>query len=138
VRLEPGNEDWTLSPPRIAAPLREFVARSFGAIEEVEILLLLRRSPRQWWRALQVAEALHLREEAARRCLETLSGRFLDVSVAAEVRFRYAPGNPEREARAAELAGAYENDRTELVSILMSSRAARDFARAFRLKIGDE
>jgi hypothetical protein len=121
-------------PEPLSRDLRAFIAQDVVTVEQMEVLLLLWHGRDRWWSAGEVAERLHLSEPAVRQWLENLSGRFLDVRLGESLCYRFAPGNGEREKRVEELALACEEHRTEVMSLLLSSRAARAFAEAFRLK----
>lgn len=114
--------------------LRHFVAQHFLATEDIEVLLLLWRDPSVWWTSTGAANALNLADSIVRPRLEQLSGRFLEVRVTADVRFRFSPGNMQREKLVADLATAYRERRMDVVAALVSGRSARHFADAFRLK----
>lgn len=118
----------------ISGRLRDFITDHFVTAEEVEILLMVWRGGDRWWRASDVAAGLHLTEAQVRHRLEQLSGRFLEVRVTADVRFRFAPNHPERQARVSELAAAYKEHRTDVIGLILAGRSARHFADAFRLK----
>jgi hypothetical protein len=121
------------------AEVERFVQEHLRSMEEIEILLLLYRSPARWWNGEEVATALHMTYEASRRGLERLSGAFFDVRFESQVCFRFSARNADRESLTERLDAAYHRNRSALLEILgRDRRAARDFADAFRLRKKEE
>jgi hypothetical protein len=114
--------------------LEAFVRGHIQTAEELEALLLLHRSARRWWTVDEVARALQLERDAARRALERLSGAFLEVRIESDVCFRFAAHNADREQLTARLVAAYHHDRTALLLMIGRRAVAQDFADAFRFK----
>jgi hypothetical protein len=118
--------------------LEAFVRSHVRSAEELEALLLLFRDPARSWRVWEVAQALRLQPDAARRALERLSGAFLEVRIENELRFRFATLNSGRERLTASLERAYQGDRSWLMRLVGGAGSARDFADAFRLRKDDD
>jgi hypothetical protein len=114
--------------------LRRFVLDHVRSPEELDVLLLLFRTPDAWCTAADVAARLYLSTESAGRALERLSGAFLDVRIEGQVRFRFSTRNSERERMTARLADAYRENRAWLMQIVSRPNTAQEFADAFRLK----
>jgi hypothetical protein len=121
--------------PLISEALAAFIREHIASVEHLEILLLLFRDRERYWTAAQAAHQLRLEPSATARRLEQLSGRFLDVRVAAEPQFRFDPRNAEREAMTAALAAAAQQVRSDVVRVILAGDSAlRAFADAFRLR----
>jgi hypothetical protein len=127
-----------MHPDPLSRALREFISHHIGTVEDLDILLLMWRAGDRWWRADELATQLHMTAATVRRRLEQLSGKFLDVRVGGDVCFRFAPNHDERAALVAELAAAYKESRMEVIGAVLSGRAARHFADAFRIRKNDE
>lgn len=123
-----------MSQPDATDVFEAFVRDHIQSAEELETLLLLYRSTERWWTIDEIARELHLDRSSTRRALERLSGPFLEVRLEADVCFRFATLNEERERLTARLDDAYHRDRTALMHLVGRGGAARDFADAFRLK----
>src|SRR5687768_12452574 len=91
--------------------LERFILHYVRSLEELDMLLLLFRMRDRWWSREDVAAALHMDSEVARRGLERLSGAFFDVRVEGQICFRFSAHNSERETLTAQLDAAYHTDR---------------------------
>jgi hypothetical protein len=118
----------------LSTELRRFLTQHIRSVEEAEVLVLLAQTKETWWKPAEVGVRLHLDAGTARSCLELLSGRFLEVRMAGDTCFRFAPGHPEREALIEEMGKAYRKSRTEVLGAIASGRTLQDFADAFKLK----
>jgi hypothetical protein len=71
---------------------RRLLAQHINSVEQLEILLLLRRRPDESWTAAAVAEELRTSELSATKRLHDLRGRgFLTSSDPSDEAFRYGP-----------------------------------------------
>jgi len=125
----------------LPSALREFVSRCVPSVEHLETLLLLRRTADRWWTAQAVDAELGTPSASGPRRLEELcSLGFLDVRVAEDIHYRYAPTSPDKDGQLQALAEVY-HARPLSVLRLMAARplgAVRDFADAFRITKKDD
>lgn len=121
----------SLSPDAV-----EFARVRLGSLLHLDVALLLRAEPESWWTAERVAAALRVGVEASRTALEALASRnLLDVRIANDLSYRFAPWH---ESAAAHLAAIAEHhyEAREIVARASGSAAER-FADAFRIRKSD-
>ncbi len=128
------------TPPHDDLPpaLRAFLYSCIDSIEQLDMLMLLRRSDRAW-RAREVAAELQLSDAVARAHLETLTARgLLHARAEGEVTYRFQPKTNELARYAALLAEAYASSR-HLVVRFVATRSPRtkSFSDAFKLREPD-
>jgi hypothetical protein len=112
------------------------VRRHIRSLEDLEILLLLRRTPERWWTAPEIARDVSTTQTNAKDSVERLSGSFLEVRASAEPAFRFSTPNPELQAMVGELHAVYQENRSNLIRFIVPQPAAaiQDFADAFKLE----
>lgn len=120
----------------ISEPLQSFLQQRLASIEQIEIVLLLRKDRDRAWSATEVASSLGTPPESAAMRLFLLASAGLILFEPAGVpRYRYAASEPEVEALLTELQDAYENDRASVGSAIGApADPIRSFADAFKLK----
>lgn len=97
-------------------------------------MLLLQADPSRWWSASQVAEELRIGPEMAREALEELgTTNLLDMRIAIDLTYRFAPWQPDAARYVSEIANA-RYDAREIVAQRGGTTAAKRFADAFRLR----
>lgn len=126
----------------LPAEVQAFLRERMESYEQLEVLLLLRARPDDAWAANAVGSELHMPEAAADHSLRALSRHGL-LSVAAspkELVFSYRPESAELAALVEKLAGAYTEQRIEVVRLMTTNSidrlragALRTFANAFIL-----
>ena len=129
----PANE----LPYRVIAFVRDHVE----TLEQLEVLILLSKSPERWWDAAAVAEALGLNVTIARDALERFASRnLLAISITTDVRYQLQPGTAMLRDASEEFAEACRTKRGAIVRLVTDAqqRAMRDFADAFRLRRHDD
>ena len=126
------------APSELPPELRAFLYSCIDSVEQLEILVLLCREDGPWT-ARGTAERLGFADALARRHLETLSAcGLLQISVAAEVRYAYAPKNAELRRYADQLSAHYATDRTAIIRFVASNpRRLKRFSDAFKLREPD-
>jgi hypothetical protein len=125
----------------IPGPAREFLHQCIDSVEQLEVLLLLQRTPDKSWTADSVADALGMARHAAAAALEGLGSRnLLDVRIAEGVFYQFRPGTPDLDAAARSVAQSYREHRALVLAIVAGrpSTTIRDFADAFRLRDDDD
>ena len=121
-------------PEPLSAQLTRLIVDRIGSVEALEALLLLARTPDKWWTAKAVADEIGDQPASASRALDGLcANNLLDVRIAQDVLFKYAP----RAGDADLVRQLVETYRTRRIAVLqlLSRRvdSVREFAEAFRV-----
>ncbi len=121
----------------ISTRLRSFIGRNISSFEQVEILLLLRRSSARAWSVDEISNELRSSLNSVRARIAQLSRAKL-VEKQNDGRFTYVTGSEEEAV--ADLEYEYENRRVRLIEAIFSRPvdSARFFADAFRLWENDD
>ena len=131
--LEAGDRTVADLPPE----LTEFLISKFTAIEQVDVFVLLFRSPERVWSSQEVAAALGVAPQSAgmRLYLLTSAGLLSASGGGAAVQYQYAP-DPALDALGSAIADAHQADRSAVAAVVSppAGSPARLFADAFRLK----
>ena len=119
-----------------SAGLRDFLQQRLTSIDQIEIVLLLRRDSARAWTAPEVAAAVGTpQESAAMRLFLLASGGLIVFEPAGMPKYRYASGNAGADAMLSELAELYESDRDAVGALVgVPPDPLRSFANAFKLK----
>jgi DNA-binding transcriptional ArsR family regulator len=122
-----------MSGSDLPEPVRRLIVACIGSAADLEILLLLHRSPERSWGPRDVDSELRLGEASARAGLQSLTEAGL-VKLEDE-KYRFAPGRDQRRA-VDELAEAYARRRVRVIEFLYSKPSDRItlFSDAFRLR----
>jgi DNA-binding IclR family transcriptional regulator len=122
----------------LSPELRAFLYSCIDAIEQLEMLVLLRRSG-QPWTTRAVAAELGLTDVQTRAYLETLTARGLLAAKAGnEVTYKFEPRSPELTRYATLLAEAFTSSRSAVLRfVATSSRRTKSFSDAFKLRDTD-
>ena len=120
----------------ISPDVERILSTCVATHEALQTLLLLKRAPGRTWRADELAAALNLERDLARRTLQGLaSGGLLAMdTVSAPPGYRYAPGTPEATAAADGLERTWLERPLEVIAVMNSNAIARtrtDAIRAF-------
>ena len=123
------------------APIVEaFLRAHIASTDELEILMLLVPSNGRWWDAASSSRELGMTVVRARAALDALaSHNLLDIRITEDVRYQFRPGTPELEAAALALATVYQRTPATVLHAVGrgAPRSVRDFADAFRIRLGD-
>jgi hypothetical protein len=116
--------------------LERFIVREIRSIEQLEVLLLLRKEPEKWWSEADVFEAIRSSLPSVVDRLAQLSAAgFLERRDGHPLLYRYAPDTPSRAKLVEELAEAYRHRRIAVIDAIYGRHnPAAEFARAFKLK----
>ena len=120
-------------PPEV----RRFLDQHIRSVAQLELLLLLRTTPQQYWTPDDAAREMRLDSTWAQRELLNLCERgLLEKASEDPVRYRYLPRSSELERAVTEVAQAYLLHRVTLVEEIyrQPSEHIRAFADAFRLR----
>jgi FaeA-like protein len=122
----------------LSPELRAFLYACIDAIEQLDMLVLLRRSG-QPWTTRAVAAELGLSDVQTRAYLEALTARGLLAAKAGdEVTYRFEPRTPALTRYAALLAEAFASSRSAVIRfVATSSRRTKSFSDAFKLRDTD-
>ena len=116
---------------------REFARSHLGSILQLDVALLLRAEGDSWWTAERVAAELRVGIEASRQALEALGAHnLLDVRIANDLSYRYAPWHQSAARQMSEIAANHYEAR-EIVARGSGGSAAERFADAFRIRKND-
>ena len=124
-------------PPREDLPseLRAFLYSCIDSIEQLDMLMLLRRSDRPKT-TREVAAALTLSDSLTRAQLDMLTARgLLDARPGAEVTYRVEPKTADLARYVVLLEEAYASSRSAVVRFIATrSRRTKSFSDAFKLR----
>jgi len=127
-----------MSAADISPGLRAFIARHINSVEQVEALLLLRRTRPRAWNAERLAAELRTSVMSAEQRLHDLASRGLIERRQGD--YVYAPESAELEDRVEELADAYVTYRYTIIELIFAKPMdnIRSLAQAFRLRKGED
>ncbi len=111
-----------------------FIADHIDSVEQMEVLLLLRREPHRRWDADAVGRELRIAAASAGDRLRDLAGRGLLEG--AQDGYRYAPESPSLGDAVDQLDAAYGERRVSVINHIFSRPSERisTFADAFTLR----
>lgn len=124
----------------IPAEILELLRQRVGSLEELETVLLIRRTSERRWSAVDVAARLHLSDSIVETMLVALTAHgFLEKEgTGAATTWRYAPTSAQLGALVDRLASVYDEHRLEVMRLLSAralervrDSAVRAFADAF-------
>ena len=118
-----------------------FIGQYITSLEELEILLLLRKEPNRSWTAEQVFKVTQTNVVSVADRLKNLaSSGFLAAEDSFSAAFRFRPKTPELAERATELERAYTLSKYKVVEAIFSAPKgqAQHFADSFKFKRGDK
>lgn len=122
---------------QISTGLRELLEQRLASLEQVQIVLLLRRDPSRSWTAPEVARELgSAPEPAAMRLFLLASSGLIAFEAVGLPRYRYDPADPRLDALLGELSAVCDHD-LEAITALVEAPPPdpiRSFADAFKLR----
>jgi predicted ArsR family transcriptional regulator len=113
----------------------QFIADEIDTVPHLEALLMLWNSRPKQWPVADVAKALYIPEDEARKILQELTRRGLISQVTGQSEsYSYQPESEEKDALLGALDAIYRRQVVRISTMIHSkaSAAVRDFARAFR------
>ena len=128
-----------MSPQSLPPAILSFLRRRIAGIEELEVVLWMRRTAARGWTAAAIAESLDLPESTIASALEVLFAAKLVERLEGdqgEERFVYHPATPELESAVASLAEIYEEQRADILWALNDNAVGRIRAAAVRTFAG--
>lgn len=114
--------------------VERFIGRYIVSVEQLEILLLLRRNAEKDWSPEEVARELATSSDSAVVRLSDLREAGLVAAVGRQ--FRYEPSSNDLRQAVDDLADSYGRRRVTVIGLIFAKPpdAIRSFAEAFRLK----
>ena len=124
---------------RIPEEVRNFLLQCIDSVEQLEVLLLLHRTPEQAWNPETVAQALYSNAGSIQRRLAGLHANGLLASTASSS-YRYQPKTSALDATVRLLADTYRERRVAVITVIASKpmENVRAFSDAFRLRKKDK
>jgi hypothetical protein len=112
-----------------------FVTQFMESVEQLEVLLLLRRSPERAWSAGEVARELYSHPTSVIQRLELLLGQGL-LREHGQGCFQYAPRSSDLDRTVGVLAELYRERRVAIITLIASKplENVKAFADAFRIR----
>lgn len=101
--------------------VRRFLAHSVDSVDQLEVLLLARRTPGRTWSAEDMARELYREPGAVTPCFESLLGRGLLRESPAGF-FQYAPRSARLDLVVGRVAELYREHRATVLSALAGAR----------------
>ena len=117
--------------------VQRFLLENINAVEQLEVLLLLRADPGKEWTAADVGQGIYTSPAAAVMRLQDLAGRgLLAVAAGPDPRYRYRPADSARARLVDLVAETYRERRVAVITLIYSrpSDRVQAFADAFRLR----
>jgi hypothetical protein len=119
--------------------VQRFINEHIDAAEQLEILLLLHRSPERQWTATDVSQAIYTVPASATMRLESLVATgFAASGGGADPRYWYDPKDDTLRQQVDVLAEAYRTDRVAVIKLIFAQPPdpLQSFADAFKLRGG--
>jgi hypothetical protein len=119
--------------------VRRFLLQCIDSVEQLEVLLLLHKTPGQAWSAESVAQALYSNPDSIGRRLAGLHANGL-LSQAEPSSYSYQPKTPALDDTVSLLADTYRQRRVAVITVIASKpmEKVRAFSDAFRLRKKDK
>ena len=121
----------------LPAEVRQLILRHLASMEQVDVLLVLARTPERWQSRDEISRTLRISEKgvAPRTFDELRAAGLIEMDAGHPARYRYAPSSPADRKAVEMLALAYNERPVTLVrAIYARPTAAQSFADAFRLR----
>ena len=114
----------------------QFVAQHVRSVEQLEILLLLHRSPDTYWTAAALAQHLGIAATVADLQVKALVRDGLSREGASGPQYRYDGSNPDRAQMVGQLAAAYRDRRISVINAIYEANLTRLRTLADAFKFG--
>ena len=127
----------TVAQGKIDPIVQRFVADNIQSAEQLDILLLLHRSPERVWTAREVSEAVFtVPTSATMRLEELVEAGLLTTKGGADPAYEFSPSSPTLRGQVDALAEAYRDDRVGVIQLVFRKPAdpLKSFSDAFRLR----
>jgi len=121
----------------VSDSIRKLIQRYILSVEQLDILLVLKRSPDKFLSAQDVFNTIQSSVASVTERLQKLqSDGFLDKDGNEPPRYRYNPKTQELASAVAELQNVYKESPVKVIEAIYSgaNQQARDFAESFRFR----
>ena len=124
-----------MAPAEIPEKVRNFIFMHLHSVDQLEIILLVRRDPAKSWTIKKLTDELRSNENLVSTRLAKLVALGLLERREGTDEYRYSPGDPLLEETINELAEVCRVQRHRVLELIFSPmKRARDFAEAFYIK----
>jgi hypothetical protein len=116
---------------------KQFLSRYIHSLEELEVLLLLRRGADRAWSVAQVYEVIRSSERSLEKRLQIFAAEgFLVEEKGPPSAFRYAPSSEELRSAVEQIATSYQLSRVRVIEAIFAPEVdpVQKFADAFKLR----
>ncbi len=123
----------------IPPAVRKLISKHIHSLEQLEVLLLLYRSPEREWTVQEVNEHIRSSDVSIAGRLEGLQAAgflVLNASQPSGPSYRFSPRSEELRRSVPVLAGAYQEMRLQVIELIFgrSSASLREFSNAFKIR----
>jgi hypothetical protein len=120
---------------RLSEDVHRFLYQNIDSVEQLEVLLLLRRLPDRGWTAEEVARELYSHPSSILHRMTSLAGRGL-LRELEPACYQYAPRSTELHDTVTRVAETYRERRVAVITLIASKpiENVRAFSDAFRLR----
>ncbi len=125
---------------KISREVEQFIHEKIHSVEQLEVLLLLSRTPEKEWGPAEVSQELHIQpESAAKRLFDLHAAELLILSQTSDRLYRYKPATSALESAVRGLAEAYTVRRVSVINLIFATPRdhIRVFSDAFRIRKED-
>jgi hypothetical protein len=120
----------------VPADVHRFLTGSIDSVEQLEVLLLVQRTPDRYWDAAGIADHLGLRQRDVAGSLEALARKnLLDVRLGETIKYRYEPATAPQRDVVQQINELWRDQRQQIVAAVAIERdGLNDFSEAFHLR----
>ena len=121
---------------RVPADVHRFLTGSIDSVEQLEVLLLVHRTPDRYWDAAGIADHLGLRQHDVAGLLEALARKnLLDVRLGERIKYRYEPATVSQRDAVQQINELWRDQRQLIIAAVAIKRhGLSDFSDAFRIR----
>ena len=119
--------------------VRRFLLQCIDSVEQLEVLLLLHRTPQESWNSESIAQTLYSNPSSIAHRLAGLYSHGLLTQTSASA-YRYQPKTAELDVTVSQLAETYRQRRVAVITVIASKPLEKvwAFSEAFRLRKKDK
>jgi len=113
-----------MTQPRLSESAAQFLHERLGSLLHLDILLMLRRAPQQWFTPALLSAALSVSADSTERALEHLgAANLIDVKIGNSLAYRFAPVDEGVRPLIDEIATLHDEYRQALGVVLVRRRS---------------
>jgi hypothetical protein len=119
--------------------VHRFLYQHISSVEQLEVLLMTRRSPGRSWSAAEMAHELYSHPSSITQRFQALLGAGV-MRETAPGHFQYAPGSTDLDATIGRMDTMYHERRVAVISLIASKpiESVKAFSDAFRIRRKEE